>query len=392
MRALVLTSLWPGPSKPCEGLFAERRWTGMARRGHAVEVVQPVPLAPPLAGGPGGRWGEIRALPRRELRAGIPVRRPRYLHLPGRDRRNVRAFARAGLRELARGPRPDVVVADYAWPAAGAAPALAQRGIPCVVSGRGSDVLQVAGEAGLAADLARYLRAAGHWCAVSEDLVRAMDRLAGEARGRLVPNGVDLERFDVRERAPARRALGLSPEGPLVLVVGHLIERKDPLLALEAFLRGAPADARCAFVGRGPLRDELERRARAAGAAERVLLAGELAPEALARWYDAADVLLLTSRREGRPNVVLEALASGLAVLATDAGGTAELLRGAEARLLATTRDPGELGRRLAALLADPPPRAELRALVEPLSWERSLDALEACLEEAVAGRAPAVP
>jgi len=379
MRIGVLTSLYPGPTRPYEGLFAERRWTGMLARGHDVRVVQPLPLAPPFAR---GRWRAIAGLPSRETRAGVPIARPRYLHLPGRARPNARAFARAGLAALRAGETPEVVVCDYAWPASAAAPGLRALGIACVVSGRGSDVLQVAGEAGLAEELAQGLRAAGHWCAVSRDLLAAMDRLGGRpGAGVLVPNGVDLALYRPRERSAARAALGIAPDGALVLVVGHLIPRKDPLLALEAFLRGAPRDARLAFVGRGELAASIRQRADG-----RVSLVGEVAPEVLSDWYAAADLLLLTSTREGRPNAVLEALASGRPVLATDAGGTGEVLAAAPA-MLAATRDPAELGARLAALLAAPPPPEACVALVRELSWEKSLDALEACLAASVGER-----
>jgi glycosyltransferase involved in cell wall biosynthesis len=389
MRIEVLTSLYPTPLRPSEGIFAERRWQAMRARGHSVRVVQPLPWAPRAL--VGGAWREIACAPRRELRAGIEVERPRYLHLPGRARANARRFAQRASEVLAARERPDVVVADYAWPAAAIAPHLCERGVPCVVSGRGSDVTLVAGEAELAPELAFCLRAAGNWCAVSADLVRAMDRLAGaEGRGALVPNGVDLELFRPAERASARAELGLPPPDErgrprLVLVVGHWIERKDPLLALEVFARGAAEDDRLVFLGRGPLGRSLEQAIAARGLAARAELRGEVAPAALARWYAASDLLLLTSRREGRPNVVLEALACGRPVLATDAGGTAELLGAHERRMLARTRDPGELGAQLAELLAAPPAAAELRALVAGLSWTASCAALERCLERAVA-------
>lgn len=386
MRIEVLTTLYPGPPRPFEGVFAERRWLGMRERGHEVHVTHPLPLAP----GPFlfGRWAEIKKMPRHEVRGGIPVYRPRYLHIPGRPNFNAARFARVAVRSIESRERPDVVVIDYAWPASCAVPALVERGIPCVVNGRGSDVLQVSGEAGLGEELAENLRAAGHWCAVSRDLVETMDRLAGrEGHGKLVPNGVDLELFTVRDRAEARRELGLELEGPLVLVAGHLIERKDPLLALEVFERGAPAEAHLAFVGRGRLRPQLEAKIRQRKLTRRVSIVGEVPPGGLARWYAAADLLLLTSRREGRPNVVIEALASGRPVLATPAGGTAELLAGFDG-MLSETREAGELAPLLGRLLRESPAPEVLRASVEPLSWANGLARLEEVLEEARAVRA----
>lgn len=381
MRIAVLTSLYPSPPRPFEGVFAEVRWQGMRARGHEVFVTQPVPLAP----GPFlfGKWSEIARMPRREERGGVPVTRPRYFHVPGRARVNAARFARVGVRRLVV-ERPDVAVLDYAWPAAAAAPLLAELGIPAVVTGRGSDVLQVADEAGLGEELGEYLRAASAYCGVSRDLVRAMDAIADEpGHGRLVANGVDLERFRPRERGAARASLGLPPGVPLVLVAGHLIERKDPLLALRVFEAGAPSDALCVFVGRGRLRGQLELAVRERELGGRVRVVGEVPPEGLALWYAACDLLLLTSRREGRPNVVLEALASGRAVLATDAGGTRELVEPWAGRMLAPDRDPRTMGGMLRGLLEDPPAPEELRASVEHLSWERSFEALEELLGEA---------
>ncbi len=377
----MLTSLYPTSVRPREGLFAERRWLAMRDRGHEVRVVQPLPWAPLSLGRKD--WDELRRTPTSETRGGIEVVRPRYLHLPGRARGNARRFAATGMRAALAKGRPEALVADYAWPASEAAPLCARERIPCLVNGRGSDVLQVAGEAGLAAELAANLRAAGHWCAVSQDLVDRMDELGGATTGVLVANGVDGELFQPRDQTFCRRELGLG-EGELVLVVGHLIERKDPLLALESFaeLARLRPRARLAFVGRGPLNDALVARIAELKLGERVQLAGEAEPERLAKWYGAADVLLLTSRREGRPNVVLEALSSGLPVLATNAGGTAELLAGLDGTLL-HTRDTDAIAAALDERLGRPRESELLRAHARTFGWNVGLDALEALLERA---------
>lgn len=384
MRICVLTSLFPSPPRPCEGIFALRRWAGMRARGHVVHVVQPLPHAPwPFAAGARSHY---RAMPTFERRKGVEVYRPRYVHVPRRPLGNARRFARTGLRALKRYGDLDLVVCDYAWPAAVAAHGLAAAHIPCVVTGRGSDVLQVAGEAGLGRPLGAALRAAGHWTAVSHDLVARMDQVARcPGAGVLIPNGVDLEAFAPGDRDAARAELGLGHGDPLVLVVGHLISRKDPLLALEAFRRAAPASARLVFLGRGPLALEVRRAAEDAGIGERVLLYGEVQPQALATWYRAADALLLTSSREGRPNVVLEALASGLPVVATEAGGTAELLGQVEGALV-RSRDPRAVAQALAAMLESPPGADELRRAVGGLTWSSCLDRLEAHLEAVHSG------
>ena len=115
----------------------------------------------------------------------------------------------------------------------------------------------------------------------------------------------------------------------------------------------------------------------------RVTLVGEAAPGELADWYRASQALLLTSSREGRPNVVLEAFASGLPVVATAAGGTAELFEAWPAGLV-RSRDAAEIGARLQRVLAAPPETAALLAGVRDLTWERSFEALEGVLQAAL--------
>lgn len=389
MRIAVLTSLYPSPDAPFEGIFAARKWEGMAARGHDVELVVALPWAPRvLAPVLSAERARVARAPKSEVRSGISVRRPRYLHVPKGGASNGERFARAGLAEVLRSgmPRPDVVVLDYAWPAAAAAPALAAEGIPCVINGRGSDVLQVRDVAALRPSLAGGLAAASALTAVSQDLLDAMAELRAESdatsAGRsavLTPNGVDGEAFAPGDRAAARQRVGAAPGGELVLVVGHLIQRKDPILALRSFAAAGRESARIAFVGRGPLQEALEAEAAALGLSERVLLAGERPPEELVHWYRAADAMLLTSSREGRPNVVLEALSTGCPVLATDAGGTSEVVPDHD-RMLSRTRDEGVIGRMLGDLLDAPPGADTLRAAVEPLSWAASLDALDALL------------
>ena len=392
MNVGVLTSLYPSDARPVEGVFAQRRWLALQARGHVVRVVHPRPFALSWIGP--AAWRAIAAAPRHENRLGLEVLRPRYWHWPARAATNAKAFAAVGVKALQSLGTVDVVFADYAWPAAQAARAVRAWGRPMVIHGRGSDILQVAGEPKLRPALVDALATAGNWCAVSADLVAHMDELGGApGRGVLIPNGVDSQLFAPGDRLAARSELGLDPHGTVILVVGHLIERKDPLLALASARawhaqhaqRKQAHEHAIVFVGAGVLEPAL--RAQAAlcktGPKERglcVRLEGELAAPALASWYRAADVLLLTSTREGRPNVVLEALASGLPVLATEAGGTGELLEGLP-MCLAATRDPDQLAKALAALLKRPPAAADLRERALRLSWQASTDRLETYLQ-----------
>ena len=383
MKVRVLTSLYPSPETPFEGIFAARKWEGLRARGHDIDVVMPLPWAPKtLQRVLPAHYARMARTPAEETREGIPIVRPRYLHVPSRSVGNAERFAAVAVRGVLEQGRPDVCVIDYAWPGAAAAKGLVDAGVPVVINGRGSDVLQVAEVASLSAELEKGLRAAHAVTAVSQDLLDAMVRLGGNpSAATLTPNGVDTEHFSPGSRDEARGRVGQSPEGRIVLVVGHLIPRKDPILSMEAFHAAGLNDARLVFVGRGPLMDEAKAHAQSLGIQDRVSLLGERPPHELVDWYRAADVMLLTSSREGRPNVVLEALSTGCPVVATDAGGTSEVVT--SDRMLSRTRDAGAIGAMLKGLLDAPPTPAELRAGIEHLTWRSSLDGLERILNQA---------
>jgi glycosyltransferase involved in cell wall biosynthesis len=261
----------------------------------------------------GGFWaGEIRAL-------GIPL-----VELPSRGHADV-ARLRA-LRETLRALAPDVLH-TILW-SANSYGRLAAAGlrVPRVIAAERNVMTRPAWERAIERALDRvtdlYLVNAR---AVADELVRH-----GLPRGkmRVVYNGVDLTRFpafDVDRRA-ARAALGLPADRRLLAQVGRLAPQKD----YPTFLRAAAAlaerfsDLDVLVVGEGPLRADLERLAATLGLGERVRWLGlrHDVPRILA----AVDVMLLTSRFEGLPNVVIEAMGAGAAVVATDAGGTRELV------------------------------------------------------------------
>ena len=170
-----------------------------------------------------------------------------------------------------------------------------------------------------------------------------------------------------------RQELGLSGS-PIVLTVGNLHEHKGQRLVLEAFalLLASHPQARLVIVGDGPDGPALRARATALNLAECVHFAGLVPNEALARWYSAADVMVLASSREGWPNVLLESMACGTPVVATAVGGIPEVLQDDQVGRLVSVREPGALAAALRDLLAAPPDRHHVRAYAEGFSWDRT--------------------
>jgi glycosyltransferase involved in cell wall biosynthesis len=176
--------------------------------------------------------------------------------------------------------------------------------------------------------------------AVVDGLVRR-ERLPG-AKMRVVHNGIDLDRVPAfsLDRRPARHALGLDPARRLVAQVGRLEPQKDypTFLAAAARVAAALPDVDFLVVGDGVLRADLETTARRLGIADRVRFLGlrHDVPGLLA----GVDVLALTSRWEGLPNVVIEGMATGAVAIATDVGGCGELIVPGETGMLVPPAEP----------------------------------------------------
>lgn len=195
----------------------------------------------------------------------------------------------------------------------------------------------------------------------------------------LVMNGVDSELFHLRDRAQARRELGL-PDGPMALCVANLKPEKGVLDLARAWAHVARElpDARLVMVGGGPLRAELE-----AQLPPRATLAG---PQPLAKvpiWMAACDVLVLPSHVEGTPNVVLEALACGRRVVASAVGGVPDLLTSDALGAMVPARQPDLLAAALTQALRTSYDAAAVAERGARGGWDASAAALHAVLVEA---------
>ncbi|MFP4244376.1 MAG: TIGR03088 family PEP-CTERM/XrtA system glycosyltransferase [Ectothiorhodospira sp.] len=216
-----------------------------------------------------------------------------------------------------------------------------------------------------------------------------MDYLAGPigvpaARLNHICNGVDTGRFHPPQgRAAARAVLppGFAPPGtPVLGTVMRLQAVKAPEVLLEAFLRlgrQAPAgrEPRLVMVGDGPLLQDLRARLEAAGAGHRAWLPG--ARDDIPEVLRALDVLVLPSLAEGICNTVLEAMATGLPVIATRVGGNPDLIHDGHTGLLVPPGDPDALVTALERCLGDPEgPRALGAAARAHAERELSLEAM----------------
>lgn len=235
-------------------------------------------------------------------------------------------------------------------------------------------------------------------CKVQGRFSRIANAVAFRASARIVVNSADVESYIVREyRAPAGRicviangvdterfrpaAAGADPAPLHVVTVGRLVRQKNHALFLEAArqLLDCGIAARFTIVGDGPLRAELEARAAALGLAAQVTFAGERDDvDAILR---TASLFWLTSSWEGMPNVVLEALASGVPVVVTAVSGTRELVESGRQGYIVGLDDAGAIAARSAGILGDPQVRTAMAGAARERALGFSTDAMVAKLE-----------
>jgi len=232
--------------------------------------------------------------------------------------------------------------------------------------------------------VARYLRAlhnrAGCTMVPTAQMQAELEALGFE-RVSIVGRGVDTRLFDQSRRsADLRAAWGCRGDETVVLHVGRLAPEKNLELFVEAAraMRAADPGSRVVLVGDGPQGPVLRARH------PDFVFAGMRAGEDLAAHYASADVFLFPSTTETFGNVTLEAMASGLAIVAYDYAAAQQHLRHGVSGMLAPTGDAAEFIRMAVALARDRDLRSRLRQesrlAAEAITWERAFDELERAL------------
>ena len=395
MKVLVISTLYPNRSQPVHALFVEQRVRAMAER-FPVRVVCPIPWFPIAGWLP--RYRHRRRIPRFESRSGIDVHYPRFLSVPMILKPLDGLFLFLTCLVFAWRIRKefdfDRIDAHLAFPDGWGAVVLGKvLKRPVSVTLRGHDVNDLPRYPVRRRQVAWTLRRASVVFAVADALRdAALDLGADPERTLTVGNGVDTSRFRPIDRGDARDRLGLAREGKVILSVGHLVERKGfhHLIRALSRVRKEGEDARLVIVGapgeEGDFTRGIEAAIEETGQRENVRLAGAVGHDGLADWYSAADVFCLASEKEGRANVVLEALACGTPVVTTNVWGAPELVSEESLGLLVDGVDPETLGGALTEALGRTWDRARITAHAARFSWAAAAETIEASLSARVNG------
>lgn len=373
LRLLTFTTLFPHRGRPNHGIFVENRLRHLVASGEATStVIAPVPWFPsrsPLF----GDWAKNANAGRQEDRGPIKVYHPRFalpprvgmLSAPG-------SLFLAGARELSRlmkaGLDIDVIDGHYIYPDGVAAVALGQLfKKPVVLTARGSDITQYP-TFRLPARMIRWaMRNAGALISVSAGLKAGMiDLGVSEQKITVLRNGVDLQQFRPTDPKIAQNDWGVTQK--ILISVGHLIERKRHDLTIEAlkFLPGWTL----VLVGDGPEKRKLQTLASQLGLDDRVIFSGQKPHADLSGLYSAADISVLASSREGWANVLLESMACGTPVVASNIPGNPEVVTELAAGLISPKNTPSCFAETIEQLYQTKLSRFETRKYAEEFDWD----------------------
>ncbi len=340
MRILTVIYEFP-PVGGGGGKVAEDICRKLASRGHEVGVLT-------------AHWGD---LPREEVRHGVRIWRiPSLRRWPYKgDMRAmlgyVLAAVPAGLRIIRRW-QPDVLHTHFAVPSGAAAYALSRlTGLPYLLTAHLGDV-----PGGVPEKTDRWFRwvfpftipiwrRAAHIVAVSA-FTRDLARRHYGVDVQVIPNGVDTALLN-----PGEIRVGNPPR---ILFAGRLSPQKNVpgLVRILGRVRDLPWTA--TVVGDGPQRAEVEAEIARLGLEERVAMPGWVSPDAVVEHMRESDILLMPSLSEGMPVVGVQALATGLALVVSDIGGFADLVRNGENGFLCPVQDEAVFAERLRSLLCSP--------------------------------------
>lgn len=347
LTIVLYSSLYPNSVKPGHGIFVETRLLQLLKIPNIrAKVIAPVPWFPGLAyvSKEHARWSRV---PRVEMWNGVEVFHPRYLHIPKFGMSLAPLLQALGsiacLRQLVRSPfRPDVIDAHYVYPDGVAAGLLSTwLRIPFVMTARGTDINVLPKFALPRWWIQSAMRKAQALIGVSAALCNKMQTLGAPANKlHVLRNGVDLQRFQLLDKTEARQHIKL-PNGRWMLSVAALRELKGQHLMIEA-LQQMP-EWNLLIVGEGEEGERLRQLANKLGVANRVRFEGAVPQQNLSAYYAAADVFVLASSREGWPNVLLESMACGTAVVATPVSGVPDIICAPEAGELMAERSAQEI-------------------------------------------------
>jgi len=370
------------------GFIARRMGCWAAQHASNWCIVAPIPFFPRLPFKT--PWRVYSEINQAEMYKEWIVHHPQYLMLPQIglpiQGRSMAACTTRTLRHIIYEKGPfDLIDAHFVYPDGYAAMKLSRKfNLPLVVSARGSDINSYSQIDGIRPKIQQVLMNADAVIGVSRNLVEKMIALgAPEDRCYLIPNGVDTERFCPRGNVEQKTI------DPNLLAVGNLVPEKGFHILLKALslLKNEYPEIRLDIVGTGPERKNLTGSCNTLQIDKNVRFLGQIRHEEIHTLFQSAGLFCITSVREGNPNVVLEALATGVPVAATPVGGVPELIVEGVNGFLSKDHTPEAVAETIRSILKRKWSPIKIRGTIAGRTWEHVADEVQAVFERVLQKR-----
>lgn len=401
---LFISSQFPNVASPTNGVFSlqlVRQMSAMA----SISVISPVPTL--------GRLSFINSLknyktadvPAKTSIDGITVYHPAYMAMPKLGYLHASAMYKTLLplvASLHKARKIDAVNCHWIFPDGVAVQKIcAELNIPVMLTALGTDINYYTRFFMRRKAISRALAGAGKVSVLNSDMFDKCLKLGVKPEKLVViPNGIDLEKFKIIDKARCRTRLKMPLDGKAVLFIGSLVPVKGVESLINAFailLRNQKqTPVKLYLIGQGHLESRLKAMASSLKIEGDVRFVGPVAHESLSEWLNAADCLCLPSVNEGHPNVMMEALATGTPVVGSAVGSIPDFINRATGFLTAPS-DENDIADKLAACLATSYKKEAVRARVQDYSWtacaSRYMEELRGIMgparEQRVTGLAP---
>lgn len=377
-KILAISYLFPNSERPNHGIFVYNRLNAMAKYAD-ITVINPIPWSPLHSFI--DRFKHLRNIPAKTQRGKLTIYHPRYLSIPGYAKGIEIPTYRSAVKKVINEIGFDFDLVDLHWtfPDLPTGDYLSKHyGVPCRVTLRGMEAFHIQDGDVREKSVAKYLNKVGSVISLSTEMAnQAVSMGVRQEKITVIRNGVDTDVFFYKPIEESRALLNLPQKIRIVLGVGALIHRKGFDVVIRSMSKIDSKEKLFHFYilgsegPEGDYRSELKKLVEKNDLEDFVHFVGNVPNETLVDWYNAADVFCLSSRGEGSPNVLTEALACGCPSVSTKVGSAPDIIESEnDLGILVDVDDSDDIGNALSKLLNDGSSRQHRAEIFGKYTWD----------------------